>query len=167
MNNQKTIEILKTAILLEKRGEAFYRKVASQAEIPEVASIFTTMAEEEVMHADILAEKFKEANANKSLSKPKYPQTKEDSIANIVLSAEIKGKIAAAGFEAAAISAAIDMENKAIEIYSDRAKNAEDPNEKSLFQWLADWEKSHHKILYELDSELKERVWNDNHFWPF
>lgn len=167
MDNTKTIEILKTAILLEKRGESFYRKVASQTNITEVADIFNTMADEEVMHAQLLSEKFKEAAEGKALSKPSFPASVNDSVARLVLTKEIKEQIAAAGYEAAAISAAIDMENKAIAVYSERAGQASDPNEKALFQWLADWEKTHHKILHELDTELKEKIWNDNQFWPF
>ncbi len=167
MSREKTIEILKTAILLEKRGESFYRKVAAETEFPEVAHIFTTMADEEVVHARLLSEKYKEVNANKPLTKPDFPEAKKDSIADAILSEDVKAGIAAAGFEAAAISAAIDMENKAIEVYSERVRSADDPNEKILFQWLADWERTHHKVLYDLDIDLKERVWNDNHFWPF
>lgn len=167
MSREKTIEVLKTAILLEKRGESFYRKVAAETEFPEVAHIFTTMADEEVMHTRLLSEKYKEANSDKPLTKPSFPESKKDLTADAILSDDVKARIAAAGFEAAAISAAIDMENKAIEVYSQRAASAEDPIEKSLFQWLADWERTHHKVLYDLDNELKERVWNDNHFWPF
>jgi rubrerythrin len=167
MDNSKTIEILKTAILLEKRGESFYRKVASQTSIPEVADIFNTMANEEVMHTQLLSEKFREAAEGRSLSRPSFPASENDSVASLVLTKEIKDQIAAAGYEAAAISAAIDMENKAIAVYSERAGQASDPNEKALFQWLADWEKTHHKILHELDTELKEKIWNDNQFWPF
>ncbi len=79
----------------------------------------------------------------------------------------MKSQIAAAGFEAAAISAAIDMESKAIELYSESSENADDINEKKLFKWLADWEKGHYKLLFDLDRDLKERIWNDNQFWPF
>ena len=59
------------------------------------------------------------------------------------------------------------MENKAIDLYSERAKTSTDSKEKSLFQWLADWEKGHLKILSELNQELMEEVWYDNKFWPF
>ena len=90
-----------------------------------------------------------------------------EKIAKLVLSEEIKMKISAAGFEAAAISAAIDMEKRAIEIYSSQAGIASDPYEKNLYSWLAEWERSHLKILNELDNELKERIWFDNKFWPF
>ncbi len=95
------------------------------------------------------------------------PKESKDSIANSILSKDIKKKITAASYEAAAVSAAIDMENKAIEVYSERAKNATDPNEKALFKMLSDWERTHHKILYELDKQLKEEIWFDNSFWPY
>jgi rubrerythrin len=79
----------------------------------------------------------------------------------------MKNKISAAGYEAAAISAAIDMEKKAIEVYSNQAEISTDPNEKKLYNWLADWEKGHLKILSDLDNELRDKIWYDNHFWPF
>jgi rubrerythrin len=65
----------------------------------------------------------------------------------MILSDEIKNKLSAAGFEAAAISAAVDMEKKAIEVYSTQAEVSADPNEKKLFNWLSDWEKSHLKNI--------------------
>jgi len=76
-------------------------------------------------------------------------------------------QINAASFEAAAISAAIDFENKAIEVYSQSALTATDAAQKAVFTWLADWERGHHRILNELNEELKEAVWYDNKFWPF
>jgi len=86
---------------------------------------------------------------------------------DVILTKKLKNEISAASFEAAAISAAIDMENNAIKIYSDRASLATDKNEKDLFNWLANWEKTHHEILIHIDNELKESVWYDNQFWPF
>jgi len=44
MENKKSTEILKTAILMEKRGKAFYEKVAEQASSQEVKKIFSMMA---------------------------------------------------------------------------------------------------------------------------
>lgn len=41
----KSIEILKTAILLERRGKAFYTQVARQSESKSVKKIFEMMAE--------------------------------------------------------------------------------------------------------------------------
>jgi rubrerythrin len=83
------------------------------------------------------------------------------------LSERVKKEISAAGFEAAAISAAIDFENRAIEVYQGRANNAMDPNEKEMYQTLADWERTHFHMLHKIDEDLKEQIWQDNNFWPF
>ena len=48
MSEDRATEILKNAILLEKRGQAFYAKVAQQADGEAVKKFFTLMAEEEV-----------------------------------------------------------------------------------------------------------------------
>jgi rubrerythrin len=167
MDTNKTIDILKMAILMEKRGFAFYTNVAGQTSDPEIRNIFETMATEESTHVKFLSEQFLSFEKNKEFTCSNLPDQADDSIANMVLSEEVKNKITAAGFEAAAISAAIDMEKKAIEIYSFQAEAAKDPNEKKLFNWLCDWEKGHLKILNDLDNELKEKIWFDNRFWPF
>ncbi len=165
MNESKAIEVLKTALLLEKRGNAFYTKVANQAADPDVKQIFEIMAEEEDEHIRILSEQFVHLKQHQQFKEVKLPKGSDDT-ASEILSGNIKDKISAASYEAAAISSAIDMENRAIEVYSERAKQAEDPEEKKLYQWLSNWEKGHHQILFELDNDLKERIWNDNHFWP-
>jgi rubrerythrin len=84
-----------------------------------------------------------------------------------VLNEGMKSQITAASYEAAAISAAIDFESKAIEYYSKMAAQATDPNEKEMFIWLTDWERGHHDVLFKMNQELMEKIWNDNQFWPF
>jgi hypothetical protein len=39
--------------------------------------------------------------------------------------------------------------------------------EKETYEMLAKWESGHHKLLHQLNEDLKEQVWNDNSFWPF
>jgi rubrerythrin len=167
MESPKTVEILKTAILMEKRGQALYRTVAETTHIVEVKNIFNLMAQEEQMHAEYLAKQLTIFAKNQSLANIDLPQETNNSLVNLILDKELKKKIAAAGFEAAAISAAIDMESNAIKVYSDFAAAATDPNEKSFFEWLAKWERGHHELLGEIDKELKEEIWYDNNFWPF
>ena len=167
MDSQKAIDILKQAILLEKRGYAFYSKVAEQTPDPDIKNIFIIMANEETTHVKFLSEQFSNYDKNHEFLKVLLPDLANEAISNLVLTEELKKKIAVAGFEAAAISAAIDMEKRAIEIYSKQAETATDPNEKAFYSWLSDWEKSHLKILSDLDNELKEKTWFDNQFWPF
>lgn len=167
MENQKTIDILKQAILLEKRGYAFYMNVAEQTKDPDIKNIFSIMAEEETTHVKFLCDQFASFDKSHQFLKMNLPELANEKITQLVLSEDIKSKISAAGFEAAAISAAIDMEIRAVAIYTSQAGIASDPNEKQLYAWLAEWEKTHLKVLTNLDNELKEKVWFDNQFWPF
>ena len=166
MSEDKTIEILKNAILLEKRGMAFYSKIAGQTSGKAVKEFFEMMADEEVKHVEILAEQFKAFQKNKKFTPGAY-QEDHSSISSKVLTKELKGEISAAGYEAAAISAAMAMEKNAIKLYSDRAAETEDLNEKALYQWLSRWETEHLNFLAEIDKELTEQIWYDNNFWPF
>lgn len=167
MPAKTSIDILKEAILLERRGQAFYGKVASQAEDPDVKAFFETMAQEEVRHVEILESQFAAYVQNQQFIPITPEEEANEPIAQLVLSQEVKDKIAAADFEAAAISAAMLMEEKAIALYSKRAENAQDPAEETLYQWLAGWERGHLSFLAQLDKEIKEAVWNDNQFWPY
>lgn len=168
MENKSAIDILKTAIIMEKRGQAMYEEVVAKTNSEDVKKIFRTMADEENMHAKFIGEQLKNLMENNSFVKQDLKGVGTDeSIIDEILTEKIKSQINAAGFEAAAISAAIDMETKSIEVYKNRAEISNDQNEKDLFNWLANWERGHYEVLNKLDQELKESIWNDNNFWPF
>jgi rubrerythrin len=161
------LNILKMAILMERRGKEFYNTVAQHTKDENVRNIFSLMAKEEELHIEQLSEHFKVYQKKGEFDKMVVAKQEKDTIAKMILNPAIKKSISAASFEAAAISAAIDMENKAIEVYSKRAKDSTDVNEKELYSWLADFERGHHKLLNDLNQELMEEIWNDHHFWPF
>jgi rubrerythrin len=167
MSRDTTTDILKNAILLETRGRAFYTKVADQAESPAVKQFFETMAKEEDEHVRILSKQFRAYNKDgKFIPEPSTQKPMADLAAEI-LNEDTLAQIAAADFEAAAVSAAMAMEKRAIGLYAKRADTAEDPAEKELYRWLADWEKTHLDFLAKVDRALTEKIWNDNQFWPF
>ena len=167
MNADITVEILKQAILLEKQGQAFYSQVAGQASGKAVKQFFEMMAAEEAKHVKILSDQFKAYKNNSQFAPEAISDDHSEDVATNVLTREMKNEISAADYEAAAISAAMSMEENAIKLYSERAENAEDSNEKSLYDWLAKWEMQHLKFLSEIDRELKQEIWNDATFWPF
>lgn len=167
METQKAIDILKMAILMEKRGYAFYAKVAENTADPEIKHIFLVMADEETKHVKFLSEQFQNYDREGKFSHVNLPDLAHEEFTSLILTEEMKQKISSAGFEAAAISAAVDFEKRAVEVYSTRAQATTDANEKALYTWLADWEKGHLKVLSDMDNELKEKIWNDNQFWPF
>ena len=167
MSEDKTTEILKNAILLEKRGQAFYGKVAEQASGKAVKQFFEMMAEEEVKHVRILSEQFKTYQKTRKFAAGDFDGDPSGNIAPNVITEALKKEMSAADYEAAAISAAMSMEENAIKLYSERSAEAEDPNEIALYQWLADWEKQHLYFLSEINKEITEQIWHDNSFWPF
>lgn len=165
MEESKTMQILKTAILLERKGKAFYSSVSDKADDPDVKEFFKHMADEEDEHIRYLSEQFEYYTKNNNFKEPLIHN--EDSTDEAILSEKVKKQISAASFEAAAISAAIDFETRAVKVYSDRADSATDPEEKKFYSFLAEWEQGHHKLLHDIDQELKEKIWYDNNFWPF
>jgi len=46
----KAADIWEMALEIEKSGELFYQAVAQKAQSPEVAALFTDLAEQEVLH---------------------------------------------------------------------------------------------------------------------
>jgi rubrerythrin len=167
MEANTTLDILKQAILLETRGKAFYQKVAEHTKNKAIRDIFEMMAEEEQKHITTLSEQFKSYRQNKKFIPGSHNDTDIGSVASKVLTREIKDQISAAGFEAAAISAAISMEERAIKLYSESAKTASDPEAKALYEWLSRWEREHLNLLLDIDKALREKIWFDNQFWPF
>ncbi len=166
--SDQVIDIIKQAVIMEHRGKALYAKVAEQTPSPDVKKIFTIMADEEQLHIDFLLKQYKHFMKTGSFDLNEFDKgTASEDIAGLILTDAIKKDISGAGFEAAAISAAIDMETKSIEVYAARALQASDPNEKELYHWLANWERGHHKMLLDLNKQLTEQVWYDNNFWPF
>jgi len=167
MEENTTLNILKQAILLERRGKAFYENIAGNAENKAVQEVFDMLAKEEQKHIQTLSEQFKAYHKDKKFISGDLYEKDISSVASKVLTREIKEKISAAGFEAAAISAGIAMEERAIQLYAKSAKTASDPEAKALYEWLTTWERDHLNMLLDIDKALREKIWFDNQFWSF
>ncbi len=165
MQEEKIVNILKSAILLEKKGETLYRQVAKQATSKEVKDFFNQLADDEVLHGEILKKHFQSYVKNKRFD-PSVSDRYTTNSVELILPAKLKEDINSAGFEAAAISAAIQLEKNSTESYGARAKETQDPEEIKLFKWLSTWEAGHLQNLMELDKALQEKIWYDNNFWP-
>jgi rubrerythrin len=166
MPETNTLTILKSAILLEIRGRDFYEKTADSAENQTVKDFFQKMADDEATHIQILSDQYKTYQAEGKFAVWRENAASEH-VANTVLSDELKERIRASGFESAAISAAMGMEERAIKLYSQRVNTATDTEEKALYQWLAEWETTHLESLAKIERDVTESLWNDNSFWPF
>lgn len=165
MTNHDPIEIIKGAILLEKRGRALYKHFAETAENKGVKDLFEMMADEEKLHIEVLSKHMKALHETGEIADIPLDSKPADFTCDIA-TADIVSQVAGAGNEAAAISAAIAMEKNAAEFYREGAEKSVKKNEKDLYNWLANWEEMHMKFLADIDEELTEQVWTDNDFWP-
>jgi rubrerythrin len=71
-------DILKTAILLEHRGKAFYTTAARETHSEAVRKFFTGMAEEEDEHIEFLSRQFAEFAKNGKFAKNTIVSPGED-----------------------------------------------------------------------------------------
>lgn len=163
--SERAIEAIKGAILLEKRGQVLYRRIAGASGSGSVREVFTKMAEEEERHERVLAQHYSSLVRSGRLAVITDLGQVDDHTGSMLTDA-IKDEIEAAGYEAAAISAAIALEKEAETYYRSRAGESESDVERDLFTWLADWEHGHLELLSDMDRALMESVWFDNHFWP-
>lgn len=165
MSRDKALDIIKGAILLEHKGSAFYEAASQNTKSESVREIFNTLANEEKKHIDILREQYGNL-MREGMLKPIEQDEKPVDISRAVITEKIRQEISAAGYEAAAISAAMALEEQAVKFYSECASFTDDQVAKELYQWLANWEKTHMVFLSELDRELMESIWYENKFWP-
>lgn len=167
MEENTAVKILKGAVLLEIRGKSFYQKVANDSQSEAVRDFFEQMAGEEEKHIKALAHQFKVYQSTHKFDPEALPKEEKSDAEIKVLTDKIKNQISAAGFESAAIAAAMAMEREAIRYYMQSQKDSEDPEEKAIYQWLHQWESQHLSMLVQIDKALTQEIWNDNQFWPF
>jgi rubrerythrin len=167
MDKSNTLTILKNAFLIERKGKNLYEKARDHAKDDSVKAFFNDLANDEQEHMDILEKQFKAFMKDGKFMAGGFENDASLVQAPDILDQTLKDKIDSAGFEATAITAAISFEQKAVNMYSNRAKEATDPEEINMYNWLSVWETSHLKKLIALEESLIENVWHDNNFWPF
>ncbi len=150
-------------MLLEMRGRILYEKAAQAASDPAVRDLFQSLAEEEGRHQEWLEQMFVARSTEGDTTGFAVPDSAR---AHAVLSPEIIGSISAAGFESAVISAAIGLEEKAIDFYDRGAADSPDRDCGRAFTVLADWERTHLELLVGLDRQIRDQAWFDSGFWP-
>ncbi len=165
MNENRILDILKNALLLEDRGRAFYKKAKEESKVEEAKKVFELMENEEERHVNFLKKQFE-----RFLKENIFIQTKDFSIDFKPIEEKIfdalKEKINITDYESMAIYIAITFEKEAVNFYDSKVNESQDENEKNVFKFLRDWEKTHVDFLSKIDEKLKEKIWFDNKFWP-
>ena len=165
MEQDKPLDIVKSAILLEHKGKALYDSVVQTTSVNAVKDLFTWLSEEETDHIAFLEKQYKRLAQGQSLDASGLEQGQSHA-ADSVLTQEIIKSVSGAGYEAAVISAALEFEKRAVDYYSQQARKADSQAARDVYGWLSRWETSHMEMLAEVDDGLKQEIWFDNQFWP-
>lgn len=126
--------IIKNAIASEVESYEFYAAAANKMADPSAKALFKELAEEELKHQEILKEL--DLSSMQPIPTDKLPDFKiSESTDKPFLSIDMK--------YVDAIALAMKEEEEAMLIYANLAKCMDNPQQKELFEKLADMEKGH------------------------
>lgn len=131
------------AMQMEKEGEVFYRELAEEAQQEGLKKIFLMLANEEVKHYKMFE---KMAKNSESITVPNMEVYKE---AKDIFS-EMQKSSVAYDFGDQQIDfyrRAMETEDKAYELYLEKAKEMQDPKHKAIFEAIAAEELKHKELL--------------------
>ena len=166
MKEPQALVILKQSILAERRAKTLYQALAKNTQSDSVRDIAKTLMAEEQSHIEFLSIHYRNYT-DKGLFLDSKSKLRQNELADTLVTKKIRREIDAAGYEAAALSAAIELEKKSLALCSGRADEASDVSEGSVYTMLAHWERIHLNLLNKINQDITESIWHDNNFWPF
>jgi rubrerythrin len=129
------------AMELEKEGESLYREFAESAPEKGMATIFLELAAQEKNHY----ETFRKMKDNQETQKE---ETSYVNIQNVFKDWKKNAKdMQIDSAQKDIYRKALDVEQKSIDLYSEKAQEIEDPEQKDMFLKIADEEKKHYQIV--------------------
>jgi len=164
------LEVVKNAIRVENDGYQFYRVAEEKTEDPKGKEVFASLAKDETNHMQILKSLYQSI---KEKGKYKFDEIKdmkhilETTSESSIFSKEFKERVEQVQFEMAALSVGILLEKNSIEFYAKSAQQSEDEDVKMLFNYLADWEGEHLRVLVQQQKFLQQDYWTEARFYPF
>lgn len=165
MDSDRTMEVLKGAIILERSGIALYSGLASGTADQALARLFGRLAEEEEIHRAWLERIFVEVSSEGTDTGFSAALPRRDRVLDGILTEGISSGIASASFESAAVAAARALEERAVAYYAQGAADAGDPAEAGFYRMLSEWEEEHLEALAGLERSLHENAMRDGSLW--
>ena len=167
--------VIKFALDMEKEGEIFFAGAAEQVKSEETKQMLLELSKWEKTHQDFLQQHY-----DSLLEHGKWAQGLDIGLynqENMKWSTfyrrasgggpEPTGGINADTSDLTALRLALFIEIDLYTFYQNAAKNTSEPEEKKIFEMLADWELNHRKIIESYYEEAKQSLWNDMGFAPF
>ncbi len=162
------LDILKKAYQIEVEGYAFYSMVADRADKPAVQELFEKLAQDEVEHKAYLREiskNYRTSGAAAFAISRREPGV--TALRDKIFTRQFRQQAEGASFEFSALSIGMQLESRAISHFTQAARNANEAEVKSFYEFLADWEKTHLDALKDLYDGVREDFWSEGGFSPF
>ena len=147
------MNIFDFAMQMEKDGEAYYRKLASEAGDEGLAEIFNMMASDEVKHF----ETFKKLKEKQAAAMPETAVLKNSK--NVFAALKTKA-VQPNKDQVKAYKMAQELEKKSEDFYRQKVLEVDDKQIKKLFAKIADEEKKHFFLLENIiQFVLRPQTW--------
>jgi rubrerythrin len=150
MGQDATMTALQKALDLERRGKAFYEQAAGRTVDEKGKAMFSSLAEDEVLHAEMIQRQIDALDAGKgwqavdvaaegkvNLDTPLFPEGKE----------ALKEAVHPDANDLDALLFGLKIESDSFDLYQQQAKAATDPNARQMYEYLAAVERSHFNLL--------------------
>lgn len=157
-----------SAMQAENEGQHFYLMAAQSTTDPKGREVFERLAKEEKDHFEFLRAQYESVlrTGRPDVNLKLGPRT--DLLGpSPIFSSALRSRIKDAHFEMTALAVGIQLEHSAQEYYTNMAVQSADPDIKSFYTELADWEAGHYHALLAQQEELKEDYWSGAGFAPF
>lgn len=142
-----TLAALQIAIQTEIDGHNFYQEFAERTEDPNARAMFERLAQDEVMHLELL--RYTKAMLEQSGEWADYKGVALDPVegAPIFSRERVKQNVVAYTSDLSALRVAYLIEKDAIDFYTHAAEQTDAPTGKRLFADLAEMERGHLRLL--------------------
>lgn len=159
MSAKSSLEALQQALALEHQGQTFYIQAAGRTVDPKGKDMFRSLADDEVMHANMIQRQIdalaqgegwiliEAGEVEVDLESPLFPQGK----------VELEKAVRPDASDLDALLFALQIENDSFVLYAGQAKQAQDPNARRLYEYLADAERTHFNLIMLNYEHLNQR----------
>jgi hypothetical protein len=146
---QAALDALKKAIELETTGREFYLKAAERVTDPKGVEMFRSLADDEVLHKNILNRQLESLTGGKGWVLPEGVEKVDADLETPLFpkGKEIETAVQPDASEMGALLFAIGIENDSFNLYAEQAKAAQDANAKQIYEFLVDAERTHFNLL--------------------
>lgn len=148
--NQCSIDMLATALEMEEKGKAFYKKALSSCGNPQCRGIFSALMGDEVIHTRRILQIHNDLTSGKCWTRDwESIKGSHEELSAIFkdLAKKAREKIKAETEDLEAIDMGLDFELASVKFYQDHRAKATDPLEAAFLDQMILEEKEHWKAL--------------------